>query len=222
LPEAISCPGSDLQAWNLNVYKAAWAALTNACSISAASRILEIGCGQGIGLAYLAQHNAGTFTGVDQSHAATLIARRTGLTIIRAERQALPMADASFDAVVMIEALFVFAGWEAALPEVRRVLTPGDHLVTAEFTSMTIEEARIAVARHAETAGFRLITLDDHSADARRAIIEGEAARARFLRYLPALIATCFRDVLALKGSARYAKWAERRQAYYLAVLQAI
>ena len=39
---------------------------------------------------------------------------------------------------------------------------------------------------------------------------------------LPALIATCFRDVLALKGSARYAKWAERRQAYYLAVLQAI
>ena len=214
--------GRDLQAWNLNVYRAAWRALTDVRPIGPGSRVLEIGCGQGVGLRYLADQSQASVTGVDLSIVATLLARRAGLAVRRASTHALPFADASFDAVFMIEALFVFAGWARALPEVRRVLTPGGHLVTAEFTSMTIDEARNAVAQRAEAAGFSLVALDDHSSDARRAVLEGEAARARYLRNVPRPIAVHFRDALGLKGSERYASWQQSRQSYYIATLRAV
>jgi SAM-dependent methyltransferase len=212
----------DLQTWNLNVYRAAWTALIGVRPIDPRSRILEIGCGQGLGLQFLAAQYEGRPTGIDMSLVATLIARRTGLTVKRGTSHALPFASASFDVIVVVEALFVFAGWAQALKEIRRVLVPGGHLVTAEFTSLTTYDARDAVARRAHDAQLRLVALVDHTADARRAVLEGEPVRARYLRHVPAPIAACFRDVLSLKGSKRYANWAERRESYYIAVLQAV
>ncbi|HTI79368.1 MAG TPA: class I SAM-dependent methyltransferase [Acetobacteraceae bacterium] len=191
-------------------------------SVDPRSRVLEIGCGQGVGLQFLSAQCEASPTGIDMSLVATLIARRTGLPVKRGTSHALPFGRASFDVIVMVEALFVFAGWEQALPEIRRVLVPGGYLVTAEFTSMAPDDAREAVARRVRDAQLRLVALVDHTADARRAVIEGEAARARYLRHVPAPIAAWFRDILALKGSQRHAEWEERRQSYYIAVLQAV
>jgi hypothetical protein len=87
---------------------------------------------------------------------------------------------------------------------------------------MPTDDARDAVARRAQDAQLRLVALADHTADARRAVIEGEAARARYLRHVLTPVAAWFRDILALKGSQRHADWEERRQSYYIAVLQAV
>ncbi len=139
---------------------------------------------QGLGLQFLAAQYEGRPTGIDMSLVATLIARRTGLTVKRGTSHALPFASASFDVIVVVEALFVFAGWAQALKEIRRVLVPGGHLVTAEFTSLTTNDARDAVARRAHDAQLRLVALVDHTADARRAVLEGEPVRARYLRHV--------------------------------------
>ena len=95
--------------------------------LDGATRVLDIGCGEGQ-IARVAQRvGAGFVLGVDPTAAQVLEATRRagGPHYLRAEASALPCADASFDAVVACLVFEHIVDVDSAIAEVGRVLAPG-------------------------------------------------------------------------------------------------
>jgi SAM-dependent methyltransferase len=92
--------------------------------------ILEIGCGSGMGLAYLRQR-AARVVGGDYTQALLDEARAhlERAPVARFDAQALPFPDASFDVVLMLEMVYYIPDLDRALAEARRVLKPGGSLL---------------------------------------------------------------------------------------------
>jgi ubiquinone/menaquinone biosynthesis C-methylase UbiE len=92
-------------------------------------RVLEIGYGSGV-FQYELGRRAHLSVGIDpHPHAATVHAclRKDGLSVevMRGDGAALPFADATFDAVVVVSALEFIADPTTCLAECRRILRPG-------------------------------------------------------------------------------------------------
>lgn len=94
-----------------------------------AGKVLEVGTGTGLALpGYPPSVNSVVAIDVDEASLARARRRRPGVTLLQADVQALPFADASFDAVV---SSLVFCSVDApgrGLQEVFRVLRPGGEL----------------------------------------------------------------------------------------------
>lgn len=127
-----------------NDFAAAQFALTRRIATLAipasSSAILDIGCGFG-GLLGLLNQTLQTclLTGVNidprQLNVCREIAPRNGndITLTAADACALPFADASFDQVYCVEAMFHFASRASFLAEAARVLRPHGRLVLTDF-----------------------------------------------------------------------------------------
>jgi len=90
---------------------------------------LDIGCGPGRLAGTLRDHGVG-YVGLDASAGLLREARsRTDGRYIRGDAQALPIADARFDRVLAMNALYHVANWRQALREMRRVVRPGGRVV---------------------------------------------------------------------------------------------
>jgi ubiquinone/menaquinone biosynthesis C-methylase UbiE len=86
--------------------------------------VLEVACGAGQGLGYLAS-KAGRTIGGDYTDGLLRLARRHyghRVPLIRLDAQALPFRERSFDVVLLYEALYYLAQPDAFLAESRRVL----------------------------------------------------------------------------------------------------
>jgi SAM-dependent methyltransferase len=100
-------------------------------------RLLEVGCGRGIGLVPLAHHaRPATLCGLDidgelLEHATVRLAE-TGVeaTLRLGDIRALPFDDGSVDVVVDFGTCYHVARPQAALSEIERVLAPGGLFVT--------------------------------------------------------------------------------------------
>lgn len=89
-------------------------------------RILEVACGQGVGLGYLARH-ARDAVGGDITDQLLNRARHTlqgTLPLLRLEAESLPLRTASRDVIVCFEALYYLEHPMRFLQECRRVLAP--------------------------------------------------------------------------------------------------
>ena len=124
--------------------------LTCACSASpimrqrakivprATGRVLELGVGMGLNLAYYDPEKVSSIVGVDPAaelRAAALAAPRDprlDLTVEDGTAEALPFEDKSFDSVVCTFTLCSVHTPPAALAEARRVLKPGARLFYCE------------------------------------------------------------------------------------------
>ena len=96
-----------------------------AAQFCAGKRVLEVACGPGIGLGYLAKH-ATLVVGGDYTKSLLERARvssKTRLDLLRMDAHALPFDRGSLDLVVCYEALYYFAQPEQFLSECRRVLS---------------------------------------------------------------------------------------------------
>lgn len=106
-----------------------------------AIRILEIGCGPGANIWYLAREGFQA-TGIDGSKVALSQARERldaeGLKadLQKADAMSLPFADESFDAVIDIECIYAntLADTDLIVREAHRVLKPGGFLFSMAFT----------------------------------------------------------------------------------------
>jgi SAM-dependent methyltransferase len=99
--------------------------------LAGAARVLDLGCGEGQIARLVTTGGAHRTVGVDASAAQVAEARRRagGPAYARAAAAALPLATASFDAVVACLVLEHVAELDVALDEVARVLRPGGRLV---------------------------------------------------------------------------------------------
>lgn len=91
--------------------------------------VLEIGCGSGMGLPYLAAA-ARHVVGGDYTLGLLREARlHMSADLTRFDAQHLPFGDASFDVVLMLEMIYYVQDQDAAFTECRRVLRPGGILM---------------------------------------------------------------------------------------------
>lgn len=95
-------------------------------------RSLDAGCGPGGNGAWLAEH--GAVFGVDISADALeyVHGNRSEMLPARADLEALPFADQSFDQIVAITVLYTVADDAMAMRELARVLRPGGAVVLVE------------------------------------------------------------------------------------------
>jgi len=87
-------------------------------------QLVDVGCGTGAFSAALAERGW-TVTGVDISEDQLRLARQRGLEVVRADAEALPFRDATFDAAVSTWTHTDVDDFAAVLAEVARVLRPG-------------------------------------------------------------------------------------------------
>jgi SAM-dependent methyltransferase len=97
----------------------------------AGRRVLEVGCGVGQGLGRL-QHAASWVVGSDLT--AGLIRSARGhygsrVPLLQCDAQALPFLRASFDVILLFEAVYYLPNTVAFLDECRRVLAPGGRVL---------------------------------------------------------------------------------------------
>lgn len=102
-----------------------------AAEASGGKDVLEVACGAGIGLGYLARR-ARAVVGGDYDEVLLGYARAhygNAIGLLRLDAQALPFADRSFDVVILFEALYYLAAPERFVAEASCVLRPGGILL---------------------------------------------------------------------------------------------
>jgi len=105
-----------------------------------ARRVLDVACGTGV-LARAAGARlgpAGNVTGIDPNAGMLAVARRKspGITWRAGRAEALPLDDASFDAVLCQFGLMFFEDRAAGLREMMRMLRPGGRMAVAVWDSL--------------------------------------------------------------------------------------
>jgi ubiquinone/menaquinone biosynthesis C-methylase UbiE len=101
-----------------------------AAELCAGRDVLEVGCGSGMGIPYLAVR-AQRVTGGDYTMGLLREARgrMPEADLVRMDAQHLPFLDGSLDVVLMLEMIYYVADQAAALAECSRVLRPGGSLM---------------------------------------------------------------------------------------------
>ena len=100
--------------------------------------VLEVGCGRGGGASYVKRYlRPRQMTGIDFSAKAVRFCQANhhveGLSFVRGDAEALPFADASFDAVLNVESSHCYGSMPSFLSQVKRVLRPGGHFLFADL-----------------------------------------------------------------------------------------
>jgi len=103
----------------------------------AGKRVLEVSCGAGGGASYIMRNlHPASYTGLDLNPANIDRCRQRhplpGLTFVQGDAQNLPFPDASFDALINIEASHQYPDFSRFLAEAARVLRPGGHFLYAD------------------------------------------------------------------------------------------
>ncbi|HTO90022.1 MAG TPA: class I SAM-dependent methyltransferase [Candidatus Sulfotelmatobacter sp.] len=107
------------------------------------SAVLDLGCGTGCLLDWLARRLPGRWTGVDLSRSALRRAgeRNPALLLCSGDAERLPLRGSSFDAVVCNGAAHHFLDLDAAMREVYRLLKPGARVILFEPVATRVADA---------------------------------------------------------------------------------
>jgi SAM-dependent methyltransferase len=109
-------------------------AALDAARVTSGTRLLDAGCGAGL-LALLATFRDAKVAVLDASPALLAIARQRlpAVDVREGDLEALPFADASFDAVTAVNSLFYAQDMAAAMRELVRVVRPGGRVVVTAW-----------------------------------------------------------------------------------------
>ena len=109
-------------------------ATLDAARVTAGTRVLDAGCGAGL-LALLASLRGAQVAALDASPGLLAIVRQRlpAADVREGDLEALPFANASFDAVTAVNSLFYAADTAAAMRELVRVARPGGRVVVTAW-----------------------------------------------------------------------------------------
>jgi ubiquinone/menaquinone biosynthesis C-methylase UbiE len=122
---------------------------------------LEVGCGGGFGIRYLAEEYGGEVTGVDIDPQQIELARKGSgympdIRYFEADATNLPFEDNKFDIIISLGVLHHIENWLDALKEVRRVVKPGGYFLYADI----VYPERITTIDRSANLSFGLVTID--------------------------------------------------------------
>jgi SAM-dependent methyltransferase len=105
-------------------------AVLDAARVTAGTRLLDAGCGAGL-LGLLASFRGAQVAALDASAELLAITRQRLPTadVREADLEAIPFADASFDAITAVNSVFYAADMAAAMRELVRVARPGGRVI---------------------------------------------------------------------------------------------
>lgn len=180
--------------------------------------LLEVGSGRGGGAAYIKRYlKPKTMTGLDFSPRASRFCQGRhqvdGLTFITGDAEALPFADAAFDAVINVESSHCYGAMTQFVSQVARVLRPGGYFLFADFrdsqASTALEGqltcAGLEVVRKVDITERVLAALDTYN-DAKLALIDDQIHW--WMRKL-------FANFAAVKGSPIYESFRDGQMVYH-------
>jgi demethylmenaquinone methyltransferase/2-methoxy-6-polyprenyl-1,4-benzoquinol methylase len=107
-------------------------AMVEGLELRAGERVLDVACGTG-SVARLATARGSDVTALDQSVEMLTKARASGLGVLHATAERLPVPDATFDALTFTYLLRYVADPAACMSELVRVLRPGGRIGMVEF-----------------------------------------------------------------------------------------
>jgi len=146
-----------------------------------AERILDVACGTGLLLESLTKRfDQPDLVGIDRVPAMLDTARhRLGqrATLLEGAAERLPVADAAFQLVVSTNALHYFPDADAALREIRRVISPSGNLVITDWCRdylwMKLLNRVLPMTRHAHVRTFNTHELENNLENAGFEVIAG-------------------------------------------------
>jgi SAM-dependent methyltransferase len=211
---------------------ALYAAVIGAAEVSGKD-VLEVGCGQGEGSAFVFErYGPRSLTGVDIAHAAIKRCRRRhgrpGLTFATGDAENLSFPPASFDAVINVESSHCYPRMARFLFEVRRVLRPGGLLLFTDFrpsgsspTDAVPKDDLPELRRQFAESGLRTLEEQDITAEVVRALsLATPAVRAHIEHRVPKPLRHDSIEYSGVEGSARFRDFADGSLTYLRLVLQ--
>jgi len=138
------------------------------------ARVLEIGCGTGLLMSRLADHE-GEVVGVDLSPGMLEHARTRGLSVHEASATDLPFEDGSFDLAYSFKVLAHIRDIGDALAECARVLAPGGTAILEFYNPTSLRGLRKVLVRDRISGQLRedqVFTRFDSLGEARRLVEE--------------------------------------------------
>jgi SAM-dependent methyltransferase len=180
--------------------------------------VLEVSCGHGGGASYLTRSfQPALYTGLDLNPTGVAFCQQRhrsveALRFVQGDAQNLPFPDATFDAIVNVEASHCYPSFPRFLAEVSRVLRPGGAFAYTDFRfrsqwaewKAAIAATRFHVRRTQEINGEVLRGMERNS----------ERSAALILRHLPGFLHGPGRDFAGVKGSRVYTAIKDRAASY--------
>lgn len=185
--------------------------------------VLEVGSGRGGGAAFVHQHfKPRQMTAVDLTDEAVRLCsnihRRDGLTFKQGDAEALPFADASFDAVLNVESSHCYRSVPEFLRQVKRVLRPGGYFL---FADLRRAAHRDRLHQQMQECGMNIVEQEDITANVFESLrLDSERKTAAIAKYVDGFRASSFREFAAVEGTTMYEAFQSRAYVYCRYVLQ--
>jgi ubiquinone/menaquinone biosynthesis C-methylase UbiE len=179
--------------------------------------VLEVSCGHGGGASWLTRTlRPASYTGLDLNPRGIAFCRERHrvdvLNFVQGDAENLPFPDATFDAVLNVEASHCYPHFPRFLAEVARVLRPGGAFLYADFRfnaglaewESALAAAPLALRQQREINAEVLRGMDRNSV----------RSTALIVRHLPRFLHTVGRDFAGIEGSRVYTAFKERQASY--------
>ncbi|BBX16440.1 SAM-dependent methyltransferase [Mycolicibacterium duvalii] len=192
---------------------------TQAGTDLAGKDVLEISCGHGGGASYLTRtFKPASYTGLDFNPDGIAYCKKRhvlpGLDFVHGDAENLPFADASFDAVVNVEASHVYLDFSRFMDEVYRVLRPGGRML---YTDMRSRDQIAEWEQGIADAKLRVIDQRVIDAEVLRGLdLTADVNLETVTNALPALLRPIGRQIVVSPGSRLYRQLADGDISYRL------
>jgi ubiquinone/menaquinone biosynthesis C-methylase UbiE len=185
--------------------------------------LLEVGCGQGAGGAFLVQYKKPrTYLGVDLSENAIELCQRyskfANARWMQGRADALPVPDNSVDVVINVESSHCYPSMENFLSEVRRVLRPNGYMALTDIRRSSDVDA---LENCISASGLQVLQYSDITPQVLDSLTRLSDRRKAHINatYSP-IWRQAVRDVSAVKGSVTYNGFINGQQKYLCYLLQ--
>jgi SAM-dependent methyltransferase len=185
--------------------------------------VLEVSSGRGGGASYVKRYlGPRKLVGLDIAASAVAFCRRVhkveGLEFRQGDAERLPFPDASFDAVINVEASFCYPTIARFYAEVRRVLRPGGYFLYAD---LRWDQEVSEFDRRLAESGLTLIERTEITQNVVAALeLDGDRRQATNRRECPRFLQSLFGKFIGVSGTRIPLELGSGRMRYFACVLK--
>jgi ubiquinone/menaquinone biosynthesis C-methylase UbiE len=220
------CDNSVAEAWpnepyQIQLYAEVAKAVQAAARAPEPSRLLEVCCGRGGGLAHLhAALSPQATIGIDRSLTAIRHRRNGNAAIAHLQGHALqlPIAEASIDVAVNVEAL-VDLPKLPFLAEICRVLAANGIFAVADTMPHGPDACHLGLIDLGRKSGLEVVSFRDITMNVYEACHNDDQRRSELVNRLPRYLRPIAREWVSLPGTTRFGQFERRERCYFIAVM---